>query len=185
MATTIDWPSGVISVPRADMTLIQSSPFEVRELDLDTFRRDLRALEEGEDGRPFPITHDFEDVDTLSGTTFASKVKIRAGYYSVTFEDGQYAVNLDGANSNVGDVVNLNQVSVRSFNSAGLVQVATGSGLSGAQDTRLTEIHRELNLEDGTPITRTKSGSTITETGGGFTVTHTGADTDTVVSTRS
>jgi len=35
-------------------------------------------------------------------------------------KDGQYAVNLVGANSNVGDVVNVNQVSVRSSNSAGL-----------------------------------------------------------------
>jgi hypothetical protein len=40
--------------------------------------------------------------------------------YTVTFEDGQYAVNLVGANSNIADVVNVNQVSVRSANSAGL-----------------------------------------------------------------
>jgi hypothetical protein len=42
--------------------------------------------------------------------------------YTVTFEDGQYAVNLVGANSNIADRVNVNQVSVRAANSAGLVQ---------------------------------------------------------------
>jgi hypothetical protein len=42
--------------------------------------------------------------------------------YTITYEDGQYAVNLVGANSNVADNVNVNQVSVRSANSAGLVQ---------------------------------------------------------------
>jgi hypothetical protein len=42
--------------------------------------------------------------------------------YTITFENGTYAVNLAGANSNIGDVVNLNSVSVRSANSAGLVQ---------------------------------------------------------------
>jgi hypothetical protein len=39
----------------------------------------------------------------------------------VTFEDGQYAVNLVGANSNIPDKTNVNQVSVRAFNTAGLV----------------------------------------------------------------
>lgn len=42
----------------------------------------------------------------------------------MTFEDGQYAVNLIGANSNIADRVNVNQVSVRSANSAGLVQTS-------------------------------------------------------------
>ena len=55
--------------------------------------------------------------------TLARTVEIINGY-TVTFEDGQYAVNLVGANSNVGDVVNVNQVSVRSANSAGLVTSA-------------------------------------------------------------
>jgi hypothetical protein len=42
--------------------------------------------------------------------------------YTITFEDGAYAVNLVGANSNVADRLNLNQVSVRASNSAGLIQ---------------------------------------------------------------
>jgi len=42
--------------------------------------------------------------------------------YTVTFEDDSYAVNLVGANSNIADVVNLNTVSVRAANSAGLIQ---------------------------------------------------------------
>jgi len=39
----------------------------------------------------------------------------------VTFEDGSYAVNLVGANSNISDITNLNSVSVRAANSAGLI----------------------------------------------------------------
>jgi hypothetical protein len=81
---------------------------------------------------------------SLGGLTYARVIEIINGY-TITFEDGQYAVNLVGANSNVGDCVNVNQVSVRSANSAGLtsspaieyasynggVTVDTGSPYSG------------------------------------------------------
>jgi hypothetical protein len=61
--------------------------------------------------------------------------------YTVTFEDGQYAVNLVGANSNVGDKVNLNDVSVRSANSAGLIRLETGvSGLTMEESDKLLSL---------------------------------------------
>jgi len=41
--------------------------------------------------------------------------------YTITFEDEQYAVTLIGANNNILDVINFNQVSVRPTNSAGLI----------------------------------------------------------------
>ena len=121
MAITIDWGNTyVINVPKADMTLVQSTPTEIRELDLNVFRLELKDLEDGENGIPFLDTHIHNTEVTLGGLTFARVIEI-LDPYSVTFEDGQYAVNLVGANSNVGDKVNVNQVSVRSNNSAGLI----------------------------------------------------------------
>jgi len=101
------------------MTLIQSVPTEIRQLNLDTFRLTLRNLEDSDDGMAFERTHKHNTSVTVGGVTLARVIEMINGY-SVTFEDGQYAVNLVGANSNVGDVVNVNQVSVRSANSAGL-----------------------------------------------------------------
>lgn len=49
--------------------------------------------------------------------------------YTVTFEDGLYSVNLIGSNNNIPDVLNLNQVSVRSANSAGLITINTSGGV--------------------------------------------------------
>lgn len=120
MAITIDWATKIINVPKADTTLIQISPTEIRELNLDAFRLRLKELEAGEAGIVFIRTHNHNTEVLLGGITYARIIEIINGY-TVTFEDGQYAVNLVGANSNVGDVVNVNQVSVRSQNSAGLI----------------------------------------------------------------
>jgi len=123
MAVTIDWPSGVINVPRADMTLVQTTPTEIRNLDLNWFRLQLKALEETPDGMVNLKTHDHNTEVELGGIVYARIIEILEPY-TITFEDGQYAVNLTGANSNVGDRVNVNQVSVRSQNSAGLISNA-------------------------------------------------------------
>ena len=117
---SIDWPNGVINVPKTDLTLIQSTPTEIREMDLNWFRLQLKDLEDTDDGMPFLKTHTHNTEVTLGGLTFARVIEI-LDPYTVTFEDGQYAVNLVGANSNVGDKTNVNQVSVRSQNSAGLI----------------------------------------------------------------
>jgi hypothetical protein len=142
MAITIDWSTRVISVPKADMTLIQASP-EIRELDLDVFRLTLKDIEDSDDGMVNPDTHKHSTETTLGGITYARVIEIINGY-TVTFEDGQYAVNLVGANSNVGDVVNLNQVSVRSANSAGLIVVTSGSGLSTEEHDALMALDTRL-----------------------------------------
>jgi hypothetical protein len=119
MAITINWLTFVIYVPKADLTLIQAGPPEIYELDIDWFRLKLRDIEDNEEGVPFLKTHNHNTEVLLGGVTFARVVEILAPY-TVTFQDGQYAVNLVGANSNIGDRVNVNQVSVRSYNSAGL-----------------------------------------------------------------
>lgn len=120
MALSIDPITFVILVPKADLTLIQSSPTEIRELDLNSFRLELKDYEDNEDGMYLLKTHDHNTEVTLSGLTFSRVIEILPPY-TITFEDGQYAVNLINANSNVSDKVNVNQVSVRSANSAGLV----------------------------------------------------------------
>ena len=120
MAISINWPTGVIYIPKADLTLTQSSPTEIRELDINWFRLTLKDLEDDPDGMPFPKTHRHNTEVTVGGLTLARVVEILPPY-TITFEDGQYAVNLVGANSNIGDRVNVNQVSVRSQNSAGMI----------------------------------------------------------------
>lgn len=118
MAISVDWGTRVITVPRADMQLVQSNPVEIRQLDLNLFRLELKNLEDDE-GITYPDTHTHNQPVTVGGVTLARVVEI-INNYTITFEDGQYAVNLIGANSNAADVTNVNQVSVRSANSAGL-----------------------------------------------------------------
>lgn len=120
MAISIDWGTKVITVPRADMLLVQMVPTEIRELDLDAFRLELKELESSPEGIVFERTHKHNTGVSIGGVTLARVVEIINGY-TVTFEDGQYAVELVGANSNVGNVANVNQVSIRSNNSAGLI----------------------------------------------------------------
>jgi len=123
MAITINWPTKVISVFKVDMNQIQVNPVPIYELDLNAFRLTLKDLEDNEQGITYVKTHDHNPPLSVGGVDLARTVEILNGY-TVTFEDDQYAVNLISANSNVGDVVNVNQVSVRSANSAGLVTSA-------------------------------------------------------------
>jgi hypothetical protein len=120
MAVTINWATKEINISRAGLTLVQSNPSEIRQLNLNEFRLDLKDLEDDEEGIVFPRTHNHNTEVFLGGIVYARTIEI-INNYTITFEDGQYAVNLVGANSNVGDVVNLNQVSIRSSNAAGLI----------------------------------------------------------------
>jgi len=140
MNISIAWGTKIITVPRTEMTLLQASP-EIRELDLDVFRLDLKSLEDSEAGMAFPDTHRHNTEVTLSGAVYARVVEIINGY-TVTFGDGQYAVNAVGANSNIADVMNVNQVSLRTFNAAGLL-VTAGSSAPTVQeiDTQLISTH--------------------------------------------
>lgn len=133
MAISVDWGTKIITVPKADTTLVSLGPPEIRSLNVDTFRLELKALEDDVDGMVFPITHNHTAPVTVGGVTLARVVEIINGY-TVTFENGSYAVNLQGANNNIGDVLNLNNVQVRSNNSAGLTfskQVEDQSFLDG------------------------------------------------------
>ena len=118
MAITIDWDLAIISVPKTFMSLVQVTPTLIYALDLNVFRLALKELEDSSEGMAFTKTHNHNTA--VSGGVELARVIEIVSPYTITFEDGQYAVNLTQANSNVGDRVNVNQVSVRSNNSAGL-----------------------------------------------------------------
>lgn len=153
MAISINWFTGVITVPQADLTPLGGSLYE---LNLNDFRLTLKDLEDDEAGMPWPKTHDHDTESTLAGTTFARKINILAPY-TVVFEDGQYGVNLVGANSNVTDVLIRNQVSVVPSNSAGLIVTSGGGGSADWTTTEKNQIRGALGI----------TGAQAAPTGGG------------------
>lgn len=118
MAISINWGTKVITIPQADLTFVSGTLYE---LDVNQFRLDLKALEDDEEGIWALDTHRHNADETIAGTTFPDQVIIINGY-TVTFEDGQYAVRLINANNNLFDegIINRNQVSIIPTNSAGL-----------------------------------------------------------------
>ena len=124
MAISITWGTKVINVPIDALEPVSTGIYK---LSIDTFRLALKALEDDEDGMAFPDTHRHSTEVEVAGITLARVIEIINGY-TVTFADGQYLVTLYGANSNIPDVVNFNQVSVRAVTSAGLL--ISGSGVT-------------------------------------------------------
>ena len=141
------------------MTQIQSSSTSIYEMDIDDFRATLNDLSDDAEGMPFDTTHQHVAPVSLGGVDLARVIEIINGY-SITFEDGQYAVNLIGANSNIADKVNVNQVSIRSANSAGLVDSGlTTSGIVDAVWDEAISGHQ----------TGGSTGETLNSSGGGTT----------------
>lgn len=125
----VAWGTRVIYVFRTDafMTPLGGNLYD---MDTDAFRLMLKDAEDNEDGIPHPDTHNHNTAVELGGVIYARVIEMINGY-TITFEDGQYAVNLKGSNNNIADATNVNQVSLRVFNSAGLQVVETGvSGLT-------------------------------------------------------
>lgn len=139
MALSIDWASQVIFVPRSYLTLVSGSLYE---LDVDQFRLDLKDLEDSEEGISFPDTHRHNTQVTLSGVIYARTFEVVNGY-TITFEDvgTPYTVRCVGANHNIADVKNVNQVSLIIGNAAGMIVVETGvSGLTPDESAALLQI---------------------------------------------
>jgi hypothetical protein len=128
MAISVNWITGEITVPKADTTLVQASP-EIRALDTSQFWLDLKDAEASADGAPWPDTQVNFPSYTIQGIVYAQAYRIIPPYF-VTFEDGQYAVTLDGTNNNILEVATQNQVRLASSNSAGLQIVTQGSGIT-------------------------------------------------------
>ena len=134
MAFTVDPLTFVITVPKTDLTFVSGTLYT---MDTDAFRLALKAWEANGDGLTggitFPKTHDHNTSVTIVGVVYARAINILAPY-SVEFEDGQYTVVLQGSNNNIFDVANgilvQNQVQVIPTNSAGLITVTSGSGVT-------------------------------------------------------
>lgn len=118
MSISIDWFTRVIFVPK-DYLTPTSSP-TIFNMDTNDFRLQLKDLESSVDGISYPDTNQHNTEVPLGGIIYARVIEI-INDYTITFENGFYAVNLYGSNNNIGDVVNLNFVSVRTNNSAGLI----------------------------------------------------------------
>lgn len=119
---SVNWVTRVISVPRSYLTHLGGTDYE---LDTNQFRLDLKALEDDAEGIVHIDTHRHNTVVVLGGIAFDRQFEI-INEYTVTFEEfvDPYSVNLTGSNNNVQDVTNLNNVSVRSANSAGRTVVS-------------------------------------------------------------
>lgn len=126
MSYSVNWGTRVITIPKADTVLVSSSP-DVRSLDVTDLWEALRDIEDDEVGINYPTIVANTTPKTVAGLTLARVVEIINGY-TLTFENLPYAVNIIGGNSNVSDVVNKNQVSVNTSNSAGAIQIGGGAG---------------------------------------------------------
>lgn len=129
MTISINWATKVISVPQADLTNLGGGKYR---LDVNAFRLALKDIEDSPDGMGFADTHRHSTEATLSGTTYARQFEVINGY-TVEFENGSYRVECVGANHNIADVQVVNSVSLVVGNSAGLITVVSGSGVT-AQD---------------------------------------------------
>ncbi len=151
---SVNWITRIVSIPKADLVLIDVGPPEVRELDLETLWRELRGIESSEEGAVFPpligdpdgmVRH--QPPLSISTVTIGRVVEIINGF-QLEFEDGLYSVNVVGGNSNVSDVVVRNQVSVNTANTAGL----TAPGFTAADALRLLELYQSHALDPLVPV---------------------------------
>jgi len=133
MTISIDPATSVISIPKADLTLVTGTLFEH---DTEAFRLELIDFEDSELGIVQPRTHTHNTQVTIVGVTYARFIEMLSPY-SVEYEDGAYSVRLAGSNNNLFDVENgilvQNTVQLIAQNSAGLQIVIQGSGVT-AQD---------------------------------------------------
>lgn len=178
MAVTIDWATAVININQVDMVLIQSSPTIVYQLDMEPLRLTLKDLEDDLQGINWPVTHSRNAPVTISGAVLAQVIEILPPY-TISFEETgtPYRVNVVGANTNIGERINLlsGEVSVSTSNSAGLqdlnslqaasfggaVAIDPNSSFTGTTfpiGTRGTPVN---NLSDAVSIAQTRGLHTI------------------------
>lgn len=123
MAYQVDWEAGIITIPKADLVFLSADKYK---LDLYEFAKECwRLTWETTEGLSYPeiITY-YPAVDT-GDVILGKTILINHLDYMVVFEDGQYAVLFDGANTNLHNYTIVNQVSIRPNNSAGLQDLST------------------------------------------------------------
>lgn len=138
MAISINWGLREISVPQSFLSYVGGANYS---LDTLAFKIAVRDLEDSEVGVAHAAAISHNTTVTLGGLQYARIVEIINGY-TVTFEDvgTPYAVTLIGSNNNILDVTNLNNVAVRSNNSAGLIDV-------NKEDIEHTSYNNEVTVD--------------------------------------
>ena len=146
MAIDVDWVTGKITIPRADMPIVQVSP-ELRSLDVAQFKLDLGTLHASVQGSPYPQLFTHNPEATAGGFTYARVINIIAPYF-VEFEDGQYGVLTGGANHNLMDITVQNQVRLATQNSGGLIREPVNTEMAAdiKQALRVMENRLEIDL---------------------------------------
>ncbi len=122
MAITVDWPTKVISIPQADLTLISGTLYEA---DTEVIRLALHTLSASEEGMPFQRIFNHNTEVVIVGETIARTIEIINGYSIQFTPDSQWSAKLTGSNNNYWDVEGgilvQNQVQVIPTNSFGLI----------------------------------------------------------------
>lgn len=119
MAIDINWVTGEITIPKADLTLILGDFYSY---DSDAFRKEVMTKYAAEEGGPWPTPFTHNTEVTIAGFVFARQIIIHDAYYFVTFEAlGNYRVRIDGSNNNIHEVATINGVSIEPSNSGGLI----------------------------------------------------------------
>lgn len=157
MAITIDWSTYIISVPQGDLSLVSGTLYE---LDTETtFRAAVNALLASEEGIVFDDAISHNTDYSVVGVNYARKIEVLSPYSVLFTPDSQWSVRLAGSNNNLfdveGGILQQNQVQVIPQNSAGLIQITSGSGLSVDEQARLLDIWRRLGLDSANPLTTT------------------------------
>jgi hypothetical protein len=171
---SIDYTTYVINVPKADTQFVETNPqtgLEVRALNIVTFGKALADVQDNSQDVWAPTAFTYTAPADVGGV-FLAPVLLILSPYTVTFEDGQYAVNFVGGNTNLQDFVNVNQVSIRPANSAGQtfskaaedsafgdnrVWIDTVNGLPGIEYPRGTPGDPVDNWDDAVLILATRN----------------------------
>jgi len=121
MAITIDYNTYIINVPKLYTQFVSTDPqtgAEIRSMDIVQFAKDLYDVQDNPDGAWATTAYEYTAPKDVGGVQLAPVVLILSPYI-ITFEDGQYAINLVNGNTNIQDKVTVNQVSIRPNNSVG------------------------------------------------------------------
>lgn len=125
MTITIDYtqvgnPGYIININKVDMTLVETDPTDVYELDMGALRLTLADLSDDTERIWSPRSYENTKPKVVSSALTLARVVLILAPYWVLFEDAAYNVELVGANTNLKDRNIKNQVGVGSNNSAGL-----------------------------------------------------------------
>ncbi len=131
MAISVNYSSSpwLITIPKADLTLISGTKYQ---LTVDTFWQLLRDYADSEEGIVNPVIY----TRIAATASTPSITEVNADYYSLQFEDGLYSVNIINGNTNIRDVEVKNQVSVATNNTTGFIDPTfLEAGLFGSRVT--------------------------------------------------